>query len=267
MLKSISIYPIKSLNGIELSSAEILQHGISFDRNWMLVDAENKFITRRERPELSLVKISLNEEGFQFSFNTKTANLSIHANEFHSDKIESKVWDSEVFGYEEGENFNSFFSDFLKEEVRLIRMPLHPERMETSPLTGEQTPSSFADSFPILIIGTASLDALNAKLEEPIDARYFRPNLLFKTERPFEEDEWQEIKIGNVLLRKAKPCGRCRMINVNPDTGIYRTDVMRELAKLRTVKNKVILGDLYYPIQTESIDIHSEVKVFTNFNP
>jgi uncharacterized protein YcbX len=139
--------------------------------------------------------------------------------------------------------------------------------METSPLTGEQTPSSFADSFPILIIGTASLDALNAKLEEPIDARYFRPNLLFKTERPFEEDEWQEIKIGNVLLRKAKPCGRCRMINVNPDTGIYRTDVMRELAKLRTVKNKVILGDLYYPIQTESIDIHSEVKVFTNFNP
>jgi hypothetical protein len=57
------------------------------------------------------------------------------------------------------------------------------------------------------------------------------------------------------------------MINVNPDTGIYRTDVMRELAKLRTVKNKVILGDLYYPVQTGSIEINSQVKVFTNFNP
>jgi len=266
MLKSISIYPIKSLNGVEQSRVEILPHGMNFDRNWMLVDAENKFVTRRERPELSLVKTTFNGEVFQFSFNTKTVVLSIHANEFHSGKIESKVWDSEVFGFDEGENASAFFSDFLKEKIRLIRMPFQPERIEKSPITGEQTPSSFADSFPILIVGTASLDALNANLEEPIDARYFRPNLVFKTERSFEEDEWQEILIGNTLLRKAKPCGRCRMINVNPDTGEYRTDVMRELAKLRTVKNKVILGDLYYPVKTGTIEINSEVKVFTTFN-
>ena len=254
------------MNGIELTSSEVLQHGMKFDRNWMLVDAENKFVTRRERPDLSLVKTTLKEEGFQFSFNTKTVELSIQASEFHSEKIESKVWDSEVFGFDEGENASAFFSDFLKEDVRLIRMPLQPERMEMAPLTGEHTPSSFADSFPILIVGTASLDALNANLEEPIDARYFRPNLVFQTERSFEEDEWQEIHIGNTTLRKAKPCGRCRMINVNPDTGIYRTDVMRELAKLRTVKNKVILGDLYYPIQIGTIDLHSKVKVFTTFS-
>jgi uncharacterized protein YcbX len=267
MLKSISIYPIKSLNGVDQPRVEILPHGMAFDRNWMLVDAENKFVTRRERPELSLLKTTLNEEGFQFSFNTKTVDLSIQANEFHSEKIESKVWDSEVFGYDEGENASAFFSDFLKEKVRLIRMPFQPERIETAPLTGEHTPSSFADSFPILIVGTASLDALSANLDEPIDARYFRPNLVFQTEHSFEEDDWKEILIGNTLLRKAKPCGRCRMINVNPDTGEYRTDVMRELAKLRTVKNKVILGDLYYPIQTGTIDLYAEVKVFTTFNP
>ena len=254
------------MNGVELSSADVFQHGLKFDRNWMLVDSNNTFITRRERPELSLIETSLSENGFRFSFNNQSESLALGTNDFQQEKIESKVWDSDVFGFEEGENFNSFFSDFLKEEVRLIRMPLQPERIETAPLTGESTSSSFADSFPILIIGTASLDALNANLDEPIDARYFRPNLLFKTERSFEEDEWQEIQIGNVRLRKAKACGRCRMINVNPDTGIYRTDVMRELAKLRTVKNKVVLGDLYYPVQTGTIEITSEVKVFTNFN-
>ena len=254
------------MNGVELSSADVFQHGLKFDRNWMLVDSNNTFITRRERPELSLIETSLSENGFRFSFNNQSESLALGTNDFQQEKIESKVWDSDVFGFEEGENFNSFFSDFLKEEVRLIRMPLQPERIETAPLTGESTSSSFADSFPILIIGTASLDALNANLDEPIDARYFRPNLLFQTERSFEEDEWQEIQIGNVRLRKAKACGRCRMINVNPDTGIYRTDVMRELAKLRTVKNKVVLGDLYYPVQTGTIEITSEVKVFTNFN-
>ena len=254
------------MNGVELSSAEVFQHGLKFDRNWMLVNSNNTFITRRERPELSLIETSLSENGFAISFNNQSENLALGTNDFQQEKIESKVWDSEVFGFEERENFNSFFSEFLKEEVRLIRMPLQPERMETAPLTGESTSSSFADSFPILIIGTASLGALNDQLEEPIDERYFRPNLLFKTERPFEEDEWQEIQIGNVMLRKAKACGRCRMINVNPDTGIYRTDVMRELAKLRTVKNKVVLGDLYYPVQTGSIEINSPVKVFTTFN-
>lgn len=250
-----------------LSSTEVLQHGLKFDRNWMLVDSNNKFITRRERPELSLIETSLSENGFVFSFNNKSENLAIEAKDFQQEKIKSKVWDSDVFGFGERVELNLFFSNFLKEEARLIRMPLQPERMETAPLTGDKTSSSFADSFPILIIGTASLDKLNEQLEEPIDARYFRPNLVFKTERPFEEDEWHEIQIGDVRLRKAKPCGRCRMINVNPNTGEYRTDVMRELANLRTVKNKVILGDLYYPIHTGAIDIHSEVKVFTTFNP
>lgn len=254
------------MNGIELTSSEVLQHGLKLDRNWMLVDSNNTFITRRERPELSLIETRLSENGFRFSFNNQSESLALGTNDFQQKKIESKVWDSDVFGFEESKNLNTFFSDFLKEEVRLIRMPLQPERMENAPLTGESTTSSFADSFPILMIGTASLDALNVQLEEPIDARYFRPNLLFQTERSFEEDEWQEIQIGNVLLRKAKACGRCRMINVNPDTGAYRTDVMRELAQLRTVKNKVILGDLYYPVQTGFIDIRSGVKVFTTFN-
>jgi len=266
MLKSISIYPVKSLNGIALSSTEVLQHGLKFDRNWMLVDSDNKFITRRERPELSLIETSLSENGFIFSFNHQKENIEIESTGFQQVKIESKVWDSDVFGFKESQNLNTFFSDFLKRKVRLIRMPLQPERMETAPLTGESTSSSFADSFPILVLGSASLDTLNAQLEEPIDERYFRPNLLFQTERPFEEDEWYEIQIGDVVLRKAKACGRCRMINVNPDTGEYRTDVMRELAKLRTIKNKVILGDLYYPVRTGSIELHSEVKVFTTFN-
>ena len=267
MLKAISIYPIKSLNPVELQRVDVLPHGLAFDRNWMLVDSENKFITRRERPELSLVKTTAIENGFQFSFNTKAVKLTFQVNQFQTEKIDSKVWDSSVFGFQEDEQLNDFFSDFLKEKVRLIRMPVQSERIETAPLTGEQTPSSFADSFPILMLGTASLDALNTHLEEPIDARYFRPNLLFQTSIPFEEDQWKAIRIGNVLLRKAKACGRCRMINVNPVTGEYRTDVMRELAKLRTVNNKVILGDLYYPIQPGHMDINSEVKVFTTFNP
>jgi uncharacterized protein YcbX len=109
MLKSISIYPVKSLNGIELTSSEVLQHGLKYDRNWMLVDSNNKFITRRERPELSLIETSLSENGFAFSFNNQSENLAFKTNDFHQEKIESKVWDSNVFGFEESKKLNSFF--------------------------------------------------------------------------------------------------------------------------------------------------------------
>ena len=114
MLKAISIYPVKSLNGIELASSEVLQHGLKYDRNWMLVDSNNKFITRRERPELSLIETSLSENGFAFSFNNQSENIAFGTIDFQLEKIESKVWDSEVFGFEESENLNTFFSDFLK---------------------------------------------------------------------------------------------------------------------------------------------------------
>lgn len=114
------------MNGIELTSSEVLQHGLKYDRNWMLVDSNNQFITRRERPELSLIETSLSENGFAFSFNNQSKNLALGTNDFQQEKIESKVWDSNVFGYEESKNLSTFFSDFLKEEVRLIRMPLQP---------------------------------------------------------------------------------------------------------------------------------------------
>ena len=44
------IYPIKSLGGISVSSAKISDRGIDFDRRWMLVDENNRFLTQREVP-------------------------------------------------------------------------------------------------------------------------------------------------------------------------------------------------------------------------
>ena len=37
-LTQIWIYPIKSLGGISLSSAKVMEKGLQYDRRWMLVD-------------------------------------------------------------------------------------------------------------------------------------------------------------------------------------------------------------------------------------
>ena len=71
-----------------------------------------------------------------------------------------------------------------------------------------------------MLMTTRSIEVLNEKLEIPVPALQFRPNILVSTQEPFEEDNWEWIKIGeNVVIRNFKPCTRCKFVIVNPETG------------------------------------------------
>ena len=54
-LSSIHIYPLKSCAPVTLDSAEVQTRGLARDRRWMLVDANNKFLTGRQQPRLTLI--------------------------------------------------------------------------------------------------------------------------------------------------------------------------------------------------------------------
>lgn len=46
----------------------------------------------------------------------------------------------------------------------------------------------------------------------------FRPTIVIATE-PFAEDEFDWVKIGDVVFRLTKPCTRCALTTVNQETG------------------------------------------------
>jgi uncharacterized protein YcbX len=54
-------YPIKSCKGIEVTSAVTSKTGFKYDRSFMLVDKNLKFISQRTFPQLALVEIDLLE--------------------------------------------------------------------------------------------------------------------------------------------------------------------------------------------------------------
>ena len=58
-LSEIWIYPIKSLPGIRVSSASVLEKGLEGDRRMMLVDEDNQFITQREQPKMALLQVQM----------------------------------------------------------------------------------------------------------------------------------------------------------------------------------------------------------------
>ena len=62
-LSEIYLHPIKSTRGIEVSSAQVVESGLAFDRMMMLADPDGRFVTAREMPQLVLFQTALLPDG------------------------------------------------------------------------------------------------------------------------------------------------------------------------------------------------------------
>jgi uncharacterized protein YcbX len=86
------------------------------------------------------------------------------------------------------------------------------------------------------------LEDLNARLKDQVPMNRFRPNLVFKGGKAFEEDDFNQFKIGDAVFRAAKPCGRCIITTIDQATGIQSKEPLRTMASYRTVNNNVLFG-------------------------
>ena len=50
----------------------------------------------------------------------------------------------------------------------------------------------------------------------------FRPNVVVSNSAPWEEDHWRQITVGSIEFEVPKPCARCQVPTVDPDTGTRR---------------------------------------------
>lgn len=55
----------------------------------------------------------------------------------------------------------------------------------------------------------ASLEDLNAKCPEVIPMNRFRPNIVVSGFDPWEEDSWQQLRLGGLDFDCTMPTGRC----------------------------------------------------------
>jgi hypothetical protein len=101
---------------------------------------------------------------------------------------------------------------------------------------------SFADGYPFMIIGQASLDDLNSRLEDPLPMNRFRTNFVFTGGKSFEEDNWKKFKIGDVIFKAVKPCARCVITTTDQETAERAPEPLHTLSKYRKIDNKVFFG-------------------------
>lgn len=243
-ITAIYLYPVKSLAGILLQEATAEKRGLEHDRRWMLVDAEGKFISQRELPEMTLLQPSIENGHLAIRHREKPMEpLFIPLDPASYGKARTvTVWDDTCAAVHVSEEADAWFREALNTPCHLVYMPDTSVR-PVSPdyaLPGDMV--SFADGYPFLIIGEPSMAFLNSKLETPLSIRRFRPNFVFSGNAPHEEDEWKNFTIGSVRFRGTKPCGRCQIPTIDQETSIQGKEPSATLAKYRRFGNKINFG-------------------------
>ncbi len=261
-LSSIYIYPIKSLAGISLQSAQVEARGLQHDRRWMLIDSENRFITQRTKPSLALIDIILKKEGFEITHREK--NLPALALPFSisvGELINVQVWDDvcPALLY----NDSGWFQAATGLDCRLVYMHDDSQRLVDSRYAHQSEITSFSDGFPFLLIGEASLATLNERLETPVPMNRFRPNLVFSGGASFEEDTFAQLTIGEVTFLAPKPCARCIFTTIDQATGKKdpSKDPLKTLATFRTWNNKILFGENLLAVTLGTVAIGDTLSV------
>lgn len=269
-LSDIYIYPIKSLGGIRLEKSHVELRGLQHDRRFMLIDNENKFMTQRTYPQMTLLKTKIDDNILIVYNSLNNQSIKINLKELKQikkfnnyEKIDVVIWEDKVKALKVSKEADEFFSDTLAVNCSLVFMPDDEERIvdPNKKYVKDKHLVGFADAYPFLIIGEESLRDLNERLIEKVPMNRFRPNFVFKGGSPFDEDKWKSFLIGEIIFYPVKPCARCVITTINQDTAEKSNEPLKTLATYRTFNNKVLFGQNLVHKGKGEISVNSKIKV------
>lgn len=133
IVRELWIYPVKSCSGILLQKSELNACGLKWDRHWVVVDKDGKFMTQRKYPTMALIKCRF-EDSSSSSFSG--ALMDVKSPQFlvlsatgmeeelrilirdqgnlnDSDMKEVLIWSDKCWGYDEGDSASQWLSTFL----------------------------------------------------------------------------------------------------------------------------------------------------------
>ncbi len=234
---SIHIYPIKSLGGIALQSTHASPTGLEHDRRWMLVDEDNKFMTQRTLSKLCLFNQSIEEDHILVCY--KDDEIRVPLNQKEGKLEETMIWEDKTRGFEVDPNVSNWFAERLEMKCRLLKMNDQSYRLNE---TKGDLKMNLSDGYPFLFIGSASLEFLNTKLEQPVPMNQFRPNIVLSTSEAHEEDTLENFNLGTAAFKGSHPCARCVVTTIDQQTALASKEPLRTMATYRKVDSRVNFG-------------------------
>ena len=241
----VTIYPIKSCGGTELTECKLVKEGLEGDRIFMVVDKKSgRFVTQRNCPRMALIRPQLlrsrgSVSGVRLMALNETSILDCPIVKGLTRRV--SVWDDTVTSYDQGDEAANWLSTFLNRDVRLVyvgderRAVGDAEKFAIAP--GKDS-VAFSDGYPILLASEESLEDLNSRLKEAIPMKRFRPNVVVRGAGAFSEDRWKEFQINDIKMYGVKRCCRCKIPTTNQLTAERSKEPTKTLETYRRGKVK-----------------------------
>lgn len=226
---SIWQYPVKSMVGIEVDSAELVESGMVGDRIWAVRDEERGGIRGAKKigglMRLSATPVEDGQVEIRLPDGTTVRSDDAGVDAALSAALEHRVtlWPlqpaSDLDHYRRGpadhaDPMVELRSIFAREDDEPLPdfSVFRPDIIEF-----ESPPGTYLDAYPLLVMTTSALRSMQESLpDSAIDVRRFRPNLVIDTgEAPgHPEFVWpgRTVEVGDAVLRIIGACPRCVMV-------------------------------------------------------
>ncbi|MDX2101627.1 MAG: MOSC domain-containing protein [Alphaproteobacteria bacterium] len=241
IVSALALYPVKGAAGTAVEQLEFDRFGPIGDRRWLVVDEAGHFLTQREHPRLAVVAPTMVPGGLRLTVpDGGVVEVPTPAADAATRPV--VIWRDTVLAADAGDAAAALLSAHLGAAVRLVGCtPAYQRQVDLSfARPGDQV--TFADGFPALLIGEASLAELNHRGAMDLPMTRFRPNIVLRGTTPFEEDGWRQVRIGTALFDTPKPCARCAVPTVDQATGtVTGKEPLKTLATFRRGPNGAVL--------------------------
>ncbi len=246
-LDGIHLHPVKSTAVRRVLHADVEPWGLRGDRRWMVVDATGECVTARE--EHALLSVTADTPATDPALDSDLRlqapgraplDVEVPRGDAVPVTVHGRGLDAVVAPAAAGRWFGEVLG---RDDLRLVHVhrprPLNPAYARPGDAT------AFADAYPVTLASTASMRRLNDWVREtaldrgedpmgPLAVERFRPNLVVDGDLdPFEEDRWQRVQVGAVVLRVVKLVDRCVMTTLDPTTLEGSHEPIRTLARHR----------------------------------
>jgi len=219
------VYPVKGLKGIPLERSLCTDRGLEYDRRFMVVDRDGRFMSQREHPRMATIWTEMADGALRLAA-PEVGEVEVDLQPRGVAGLKVQVWRSSVDAVPASKAADAWLSDYLRAPCRLVFMPESTHRLSNPDFAGPDKRVSFADGYAYLVTNEASLADLNARIEakggDAVPMNRFRPNIVVAGASAYEEDRWREVRTGEAMLKVAKPCGRCEVTTTDQSTGERR---------------------------------------------
>lgn len=263
-LSALYRYPLKSGIAETLQRSAVDPLGLRGDRRWMLVDeATGRFLTQRAVAHMSQLQARYTDAGGVTLSTAGMPGLSVALPGADQDLRGVTIWKDTLRVPDAGDEAAAWLSEFIGKPTRLVHVPESRTRTLEAGYGEEGDRVAFADGFPLLLIGQASLEDLSGRIGRPMEMLRFRPNLVVDGSEAFAEDGWKRIRIGQADFRVVKACSRCILTTLDPQTGERSADrePMTTLLTYRKQSDGIMFGQNLIPVGTGHLEVGMAVEV------